>query len=138
MAGTGVNTGTRVADPVSAAIERLPVNIQEDVYRLLGFQADALARAAEVFNDDGAVAAAMAVVEAYNAALRSISETFGEPDLDMNPVQDEAGDNQTDDEPECFNGSLNIDVGSLAPSFPPFLRAQLDRRADVMRQKYNR
>jgi len=32
-----------------------------------------------------------------------------------------------DDEPECFDGSLNIDAGSPMPEFPPFLRSQLDR-----------
>lgn len=123
----------RPADPVSSAIYRLPGAIQEDVQRLLGLHAGAVMHAhePEVFNDDEAVLAAVTLVDAYEAALRVISEAFDEPDLAI-------GGNREDDEPECFDGSLNIDAGSLVPEFPPFLRAQLDRRADAMREKYSR
>jgi hypothetical protein len=120
---------TQTTDPVTAVVNRLPGVIQEDVYKLLALHANAGAKAWEVFDDDEAVVAAVAVVNAYDAALRLISEEFGEPDL-APPNSDE------DDEPECFDGPLNIDAGSLAPAFPPFLQAQLDRRADTMREKY--
>jgi hypothetical protein len=117
-------------DPISAAINRLPGVIQEDVHRFLALRNMALARAhePEVWNDDEAVVAASAIADAYDAALRSISTAFDEPDLDLNS-------NEAEDEPESFDGSLNIDAGSPAPAFPPFLQSQLDRRADAMKEK---
>jgi hypothetical protein len=122
-----------MVDPITAAINRLPGVIQEDVHRLLALHAEAVAKAhtPEIFHDDEAVCAAIAVVDAYNAALRSISIEFKEPDLALNSNQDE-------DDPESFEGTLNIDAGSPAPAFPPFLQSQLDRRADAMRDKYAR
>jgi hypothetical protein len=123
---------TQTIDPVTDAINRLPGVIQEDVQRLLALHAGALARAhePEIFNDDEAVVAAQAVVNAYNAALRSISTAFGEPELVM--------DRDVDDEAECFEGSLNTDGGDPAPAFPPFLRSQLDRGADARKEKNGR
>ena len=121
-------------DPIAAAINRLPDVIQDDVHRLLALHAEAGSRAQtpEIFYDDEAVVAVLAVVKAYDVALRSISMAFDEPDLDLNS-------NQAEDEPESFEGSLNIDPGSSpAPPFPRFLRSQLDRRADAMREKYAR
>ena len=119
-------------DPITAAINRLPGVIREDVYRLLALHGEAVAKAhtPEIWNDDEALVAAGAVVNAYDAALRSISTAFDEPDLDLN--------SEAEDEPESFDGSLNIDAGSPAPEFPPFLQAQLDRRADAMKEKYAR
>lgn len=123
-----------LTDPVTAAINRLPDLIQEDVHRLLALRNNALFRyyEPEVSNGDEALAVAAAtVVDAYSAALRVISEAFDEPDLDLSS-------NQAEDEPESFDGSLNIDAGSPAPEFPPFLQAQLDRRADAMKEKHAR
>ena len=75
----------QAVDPVTAAINRLPGIVQEDVHRLLALRNDALARAHEpaVFNDDESVIAVSAVVRAYAAALRTISEEFHEPYLDL-------------------------------------------------------
>lgn len=75
----------QAVDPVTAAINGLPGIIQEDVHRLLALRNDALARAHEptVFNDDASVIAVSAVVRAYAAALRTISEEFREPHLDL-------------------------------------------------------
>jgi hypothetical protein len=117
----GLSAGDR--DLVGAAINRLPAVIQEDVHRLLSLHYAASAKAClpKIFNDDEAMSAAYAVIKAYEAALHSIAREFGEPDL--------APDGGHDDAAESFDGSLNIDAGSPASAFPPFLRAQLDRRA---------
>lgn len=79
------DVGIQGVDPVTAAINRLPGIIQEDVRRLLALRNDTLARAHEpaVFNDDASVIAMSAIVRAYAAALCTISEEFYEPYLDL-------------------------------------------------------
>lgn len=40
------------------------------------------------------------------------------------------------EDPECIDGTLNRDNGPARQEFPPFLRDQLDRRADAVREKH--